>query len=993
LFEWTSNPECQYEGAYIDDVCFYGQNDDEANKVWQGYNQESLGEFLYCEPQLFTFPTTWNAAEGCYKFHLQVHSCTPFTYTWPTFCIEDCLDISVACPTINDAGPYENIIGDVEICNVGDLNATAVPVTVDVYQALPQTLIDDRVEGGDLGYTLVNFVGTENDNYFHITEMISETPTHSWYWGVEPEDCTNGYADYLNLSVHGIVTPALDLTDALGGPCVDGPDVSYDLIYNLDDTYLSSIGSEDYIYGLAWFPDTGYYTFGGMYMMDLYATYGWSTWGEWVHQSWADIHFNPPGNTYSSATGWRYGLDMNCDGIRELGYNDIGGPDMVDFMIEAHQRGWTGANNWQVAVGFYISTDGARTGKDNWAAYPWGGFAFDNMYMEAEFPSKLLQTETTTIEKLAIPGFEGNPWCVDSCVTIDYRYDYAQVGKYIIQVSVPDDCCNNNNFMQIGHHVNAEVCAPSGYYRNGAGDQVDCAFHIKGSGYNNYMSAAYCGDEGAGAYANSLNTQVYSPCMDWSLDNVITINMIDYYEFELMAYYYVWPAGDFLTMWVSNNCCDEPCDACDCNYNSDADFVQIMTFDNLAGEDGDGDLDMWDSGAFWKTRTVTLTNTVDIVFTDTMCIKFKFITNDRFVDVGWELDYIDIIGDVTGPLNGPFMEDNMDSMLNWTCMAGANTLWDTVPQTDCWIWQNATADGYGPNLNDALTYYTDTSQTYNVDLEFDLDYNLGEGDVVYLEISTDNATWDILDTWNEGSFIGPYSVPINNWVPGPVWIRFRAVSNDSGFGLGYFEVCNLRLMGMLDLNAPDSSCTITGVYCDGVYTSDVTVTLTATDDILGVAAIYYKLDGGAQQVYTGPITVSAEGAHTVEYWAVDGAGNVESPHNMCAGFTIDKDTQAPTVTITEPAAGITIFGKHIGFGSKVIIIGGFQATATASDDSGIHSVKFYMDDVLFGESTGPTYTAYCGLKHMGAGVLKAVAEDNTGKTGTATLDVTYFKLF
>jgi len=89
-----------------------------------------------------------------------------------------------------------------------------------------------------------------------------------------------------------------------------------------------------------------------------------------------------------------------------------------------------------------------------------------------------------------------------------------------------------------------------------------------------------------------------------------------------------------------------------------------MTFDNLAGEDGDGDLDMNDVGAFWKTRTVTLTNGVDIAFTDTMCIKFKFINNDRFVDVGWELDYIDIIGDVTGPLNGPFMEDNMDSMLN-----------------------------------------------------------------------------------------------------------------------------------------------------------------------------------------------------------------------------------------------------------------------------------------------------------------------------------------
>ena len=197
---------------------------------------------------------------------------------------------------------------------------------------------------------------------------------------------------------------------------------------------------------------------------------------------------------------------------------------------------------------------------------------------------------------------------------------------------------------------------------------------------------------------------------------------------------------------------------------------------------------------------------------------------------------------------------------------------------------------------------------------------------------------------------------------------------------------------MLDLRAPASRCSLSGVFCDGVYTSDVTVTLTSADDITGVSAIYYKLDGGPQTTYNGPFTVTAEGAHTVEFWAVDNAGNVETPHQQCAGFTIDKDTAAPTVSITAPSAGITIFGNTISLGSKVIIIGGFTVTATASDDTGVHHVAFYMDDVLFGESTGPTYTAYCGLKHMGAGVLKATAFDVTGKTGTATLDVTYFKL-
>jgi hypothetical protein len=41
----------------------------------------------------------------------------------------------------------------------------------------------------------------------------------------------------------------------------------------------------------------------------------------------------------------------------------------------------------------------------------------------------------------------------------------------------------------------------------------------------------------------------------------------------------------------------------------------------------------------------------------------------------------------------------------------------------------------------------------------------------------------------------------------------------------------------------------------------------------GVAAVYYSVDGGETQTYSGPFTVSDADSHAVKYWAVDNAGN------------------------------------------------------------------------------------------------------------------------
>jgi hypothetical protein len=479
--------------------------------------------------------------------------------------------------------------------------------------------------------------------------------------------------------------------------------------------------------------------------------------------------------------------------------------------------------------------------------------------------------------------------------------------------------------------------------------------------------------------------------MDWSGEASMDLNILEWYMFDFLAIYWGWGPGDTLKMYISNDCCsDFP------------HFTQFMNFDvpDLIRwwEDGNGQLDYMDDffiyyyyyyfpAQEWHWRNLTIVpGDIPGGFTTDMCIRFEFITDSKFVARGWEVDYLELIG---GTTSTTFIADEFNNLDGWVCTTGTRTLWHQI-SADCWAWDDAGV--YYANMNDALVYFTDTTQAYNVDLEFYVDFLLGAGDIVYLEISNDNATWDIIDTF-EGSDSGWMSYPINQYVPGQVFIRFRAVSDGTlATETGGFLVCDLALYGMLDLRAPASTCSLSGIFCDGVYTSDVKVTLTASDDVTGVKAIYYKLDGGPQQTYAAPFTVSAQGAHTVEFWSEDFAGNIEAPHNQCAGFTIKKDTSAPTVTITAPTAGITIFGNTIGIGSKVIIIGGFEAAATASDDSGIYSVKFYMDDVLFGESTGPTYTAYCGLKHMGAGVLKAVAIDNAGKTGTATLDVTYFKL-
>jgi len=114
----------------------------------------------------------------------------------------------------------------------------------------------------------------------------------------------------------------------------------------------------------------------------------------------------------------------------------------------------------------------------------------------------------------------------------------------------------------------------------------------------------------------------------------------------------------------------------------------------------------------------------------------------------------------------------------------------------------------------------------------------------------------------------------------------------------------------IDETAPTTTATPSGDLQGGSYYSKVSITLSAADTGgSGLAATYYTLDGGAQITYAGSaVVVSAVGNHSLKYWSVDGAGNVEGQHTLA--FTIAPDT---ATTMTSPVESSTLAGPSVTF--------------------------------------------------------------------------------
>lgn len=111
-----------------------------------------------------------------------------------------------------------------------------------------------------------------------------------------------------------------------------------------------------------------------------------------------------------------------------------------------------------------------------------------------------------------------------------------------------------------------------------------------------------------------------------------------------------------------------------------------------------------------------------------------------------------------------------------------------------------------------------------------------------------------------------------------------------------------------DYTPPVTTCSLAGEMDGDVYRSNVTVTLTATDNDSGVEYTKYKLDTGDWMTYAAPFMVSEDGMHTVYFYSVDRSGNAEQEKNCL--FSIQHSL--PLIITMKGGVGVSIIIKNNG---------------------------------------------------------------------------------
>ncbi|HBD94039.1 MAG: hypothetical protein A2015_17335 [Spirochaetes bacterium GWF1_31_7] len=155
----------------------------------------------------------------------------------------------------------------------------------------------------------------------------------------------------------------------------------------------------------------------------------------------------------------------------------------------------------------------------------------------------------------------------------------------------------------------------------------------------------------------------------------------------------------------------------------------------------------------------------------------------------------------------------------------------------------------------------------------------------------------------------------------------------------------------------------------------VSFSIEASDDLSGIEALHYNVDGSLFDLYTEPLFIKEEGLHTINYKMEDKVGNISSVYK----YDFITDTTAPQVKLASDAVvikkGVT---QYIGKGSKFYI--------TAYDAlSGVQSINYAVDSTENKEYVSAIELA----SEKGLHVLAISATDNVGNTSVAA-EYSYF---
>ncbi|MFB0560864.1 MAG: NosD domain-containing protein [Candidatus Lokiarchaeia archaeon] len=161
--------------------------------------------------------------------------------------------------------------------------------------------------------------------------------------------------------------------------------------------------------------------------------------------------------------------------------------------------------------------------------------------------------------------------------------------------------------------------------------------------------------------------------------------------------------------------------------------------------------------------------------------------------------------------------------------------------------------------------------------------------------------------WQE-SFLKLYhwNSTTEEWEDVTTWV-------DTENNIIYGEITSFSIftvMEPLDVTPPTTTVSLSGTLGLGDwYISDVTVTLTATDDITGVALTEYSFDGETWNTFTVPFTVTHKGITTVYYRSTDKVGNVEDTNSVEVKIYIESqiDIDPDTLNLKSKGKWITAY--------------------------------------------------------------------------------------
>jgi len=183
-----------------------------------------------------------------------------------------------------------------------------------------------------------------------------------------------------------------------------------------------------------------------------------------------------------------------------------------------------------------------------------------------------------------------------------------------------------------------------------------------------------------------------------------------------------------------------------------------------------------------------------------------------------------------------------------------------------------------------------------------------------------------------------------------------------------------------DTTAPSKPSALTAVAVSG---NQINLAWTGSTDLVGVNGYYVYRNGTQVGNATSSDSYQDTGltpstAYTYTVAAYDAAGNISAQSSKAIATTLAGN--GPTVSFAVPASGATLTGV-------------VNLSVNATDGAGIAFVQFQLDGTNLGSPVmgqGPTYSMSWNTTTAtnGSHALSAIATDNSGFAGTASMTIT-----